>query len=78
MTEEIKIENLTDILDKIPLGKISDFMIDLEEWLIFRHNMKPYVEAGVVAMRPYLIWKDDGITGLSEVRIINEIPPESA
>lgn len=73
MSDEPKtyeIRQLTDFVN-VPREKIDDCLADFKEWLEFHRQ---FHESGIpgladVFLEPYMIWKDDGKRGISEIKI---------
>lgn len=76
--DEIVLETMADVLEKIPVEYLDDFLHDLGEWVRFRNFLKPAIEAGLVVVEPRMVWVNDGIPGISEVRVEYEIDQENA
>lgn len=65
--EKIQIATVKDIVEKIPLDKLDDFLYDLKSWVVYHHSIKNLIELGIFIPSTHMIWVDDDIRGLSAV-----------
>lgn len=70
---EIKEYEITAIADllKVPDDKLDDCLADLKIWLGVRktYDELPDVFRELVTLQDTMTWKDDGIRGVSEIKI---------
>jgi len=68
MAEEHEIRSLADALEVVTPENIDLFLADLREWFAVQWIVAEAGD-GVVTTPPVLTWKDDGVVGMSELRI---------
>lgn len=68
MVRQYKIETLEDIIQLDSRQRIA-FIKDLIEWLKFMDGVTETSSLGVKVKSKGMIWKDDGIVGLSGINV---------
>ena len=61
---EYVIERLEDVI-QLDLRQRKQFLLDFAEWLNY---IDEFAELGVTMSSKVMVWKDDGITGLTGIR----------
>jgi hypothetical protein len=67
MTTEHEIASLADAVKVVTPENLDGFLADLREW--FKAYFVVAEMGDAVTMAPVICWKDDGVVGLSTLRI---------